>query len=128
MESHGIGCWGIVTKDQKVLLIKNKKRGYWEAPGGRVETGELIEDALKREILEESGLTVRVGKNIEIYQYFEEGKQTHWVCHGHLCEYDSGEIVNGEPDKLEDVKWFPVNDLPNGLNQNTKKAIEKYGF
>ena len=54
--SHCVSAAGVVYKDDKVLLIRSERRG-WEIPGGIVEQGEAILDGLRREILEESGIT-----------------------------------------------------------------------
>ena len=52
---HLISACGLVKKDELVLLVRNPGRG-WEMPGGTVEQGETITDALRREIYEESGI------------------------------------------------------------------------
>ena len=52
---HLISVCGLVRRDGLFLLIKNPKRG-WELPGGIVERGETVTDALRREICEESGI------------------------------------------------------------------------
>ena len=52
---HFVSAAGVVFKEDKVLLIRSDRRG-WEFPGGIVENGEAVLDALKREICEESGI------------------------------------------------------------------------
>ena len=57
LQVHFVSAAGLVYKDGKVLLIRSERRG-WEFPGGIVEQGEAILDGLKREIFEETGITV----------------------------------------------------------------------
>ena len=50
----------VALKDGRFLMVHNPKRNGWEMPGGRIESGETVEEAAKRECLEESGYEVRV--------------------------------------------------------------------
>ncbi|MBI4090842.1 MAG: NUDIX domain-containing protein [Candidatus Komeilibacteria bacterium] len=71
-------AYGIITKGAQVLLVNTKSTGRWFFPGGAVERGEKIEDALKREVQEETGLLL---KDIsffafkESFFYYEPHKQ-----------------------------------------------------
>jgi 8-oxo-dGTP diphosphatase len=61
-----VPCVGAVVRDAagRLLLIRrghDPHRGCWSLPGGRVEAGESVEQAVEREVLEETGLTVRAG-------------------------------------------------------------------
>ena len=67
LQLHFVSAAGLVYKDGKVLLIRSARRG-WEFPGGVVEQGEAILDGLKREILEESGITAEPKGLAGIYQ------------------------------------------------------------
>ena len=71
--SHCVSAAGVVYKDDKVLLIRSERRG-WEIPGGIVEQGEAILDGLRREILEESGITAEPECITGIYQNLENKK------------------------------------------------------
>ena len=64
---HFVSAAGVVFKEDKVLLIRSDRRG-WEFPGGIVENGEAVLDALKREIYEESGIIVEPEYITGIYQ------------------------------------------------------------
>lgn len=65
--THIVAVAGLITNAaQEILLIKSPKRG-WEFPGGQVETGESLIDALQREILEESGIQAEIGALVGVY-------------------------------------------------------------
>jgi 8-oxo-dGTP pyrophosphatase MutT (NUDIX family) len=63
-----ISCKGIVIEDGKVWLRKNE-RDEWELPGGKLDPGEQPEDTVKREMLEELGVEVAVGRPVSNYLY-----------------------------------------------------------
>ena len=70
MKSFYIGVKGIILQDNNVLLLKRIKQGtyFWDAPGGRIDEGENIEDALKRELSEEIGVSeITIGRLLEAY-------------------------------------------------------------
>ena len=92
----------IVFIDQKVILLHRKRDGleYWVTPGGKVEEGESLEDAVKREVCEEIGIDVKVGR--KVFQvtnraYNEDNEQ-----HLFLCVYLSGRIGSGTDRKILD--------------------------
>ena len=62
MPTHIVAAAGIVVNSNgEILLVKNNRRG-WEFPGGQVEVGENVIDAVKREIMEEAGVEIEVGE------------------------------------------------------------------
>ncbi|WEG12842.1 NUDIX hydrolase [Pullulanibacillus sp. KACC 23026] len=69
--NHYVSAGAVVLNDEgKILLINGPRRG-WEQPGGQVELGESIEEAVKREVKEESGIDIEVIKFCGIYQNLE---------------------------------------------------------
>ncbi len=64
---HIVAVSGFITnEDGDVLLVNSPKRG-WEIPGGQVEIGETLTDALSREIQEETGITAEIGQMVGVY-------------------------------------------------------------
>ncbi|GAA2056364.1 NUDIX domain-containing protein [Streptomyces cheonanensis] len=56
---HSVSVSGVIIDDAgRALLIQRRDNGHWEPPGGVVEAGETITDALQREVLEETGITI----------------------------------------------------------------------
>ena len=108
---HLISACGLVRKDGLVLLIKDKRRG-WEMPGGTMEQGETIIEALKREIQEESGILCEPEHLTGIYQNLivkdgygplEGLKIPPIMSLAFACRYISGETSTSE--ESEDVRW-----------------------
>ena len=127
----GVGCGCIIINDKdEILLMKRKtgtklEKGMWSRPGGTLEFGETAEETVKREIKEELGIDIEV----KFHDYSEnivneDGK--HWVALGFIGKIISGEPKNLEPHKHEEIKWFPLNNLPEDLSSYTKNAIEIY--
>lgn len=64
----------VINKEDKILMIKHPMRG-WEFPGGHVEIGETLVQALKREVIEETGISVEVGSLVGIHSNISVGIQ-----------------------------------------------------
>ena len=99
----------------------------WSNPGGKVEDGETIEQAVAREHLEELGVTVRVIKEIGVYEDFKDGELI-GKYHGCLVETVGGYPVIKEPDKIAAVKRFPLNSLPEDLAPYTRQYLADLGI
>ena len=123
----GVGCWGVVIKDNKeVLLVRKIGKNYWERPGGKVDFGEYSRESLIRELKEETGVEIKIlylqGIEEEI---LSEGNK-HWVAFNYVAEYIGGKAERKEPEAHQEVGWFFLNELPDKISQQTKKAIKKY--
>ena len=108
---HLLSACGLVRKDGLVLLVRNPRRG-WEMPGGTVEQGETVTDALRREIREESGIRCEPERLTGIYQNLIvkdgygplEGMTIPPIVNlAFLCRYMDGEVSVSE--ETEDVRW-----------------------
>ena len=96
-----VGVGAVLIHEGKVLLIRRGKeplRGRWVVPGGTVEAGETLEEALAREVLEETGLVVRPREVMLVFdRILREGERLdyHYVIIDYLCDYLAGEARAG---------------------------------
>jgi mutator protein MutT len=128
----GVGCGALIINDKnEVLLIKRSTTsrtapGTWSRPGGEVEFGETLEDAVKREVKEEVGIEVQPLQLLKVSNDIDLAEKKHWIAIGYLVKYISGIPKNMEPEKHDEVKWFSLNSLPENINQYTKESIQIY--
>ena len=111
-----VGVGGVVVRDGRALLIRRGKEplyGRWAVPGGTVELGESLEDALVREMEEETGLHVEPVEVLTVFDRIqrEDGRVVyHYVIVDYLCRWRSGE-ARAASDALE-VAWTSAAELP----------------
>jgi ADP-ribose pyrophosphatase YjhB (NUDIX family) len=92
---------GVVLIDGRVVLIRRGKeplRGRWVIPGGTVELGETLQEALVREMQEETGLVVRPRDVVLVFDRIQrEGSSVeyHYVIIDYVCDYVSGDLRAG---------------------------------
>lgn len=94
----------IYDEEENLLTVKNVK-GYWELPGGAVEKGEHLQQAVIREVKEETGYVVKVNELHSVREAFFKIK-TSRTYHYVLCGNHRGEMNILDPDHdIEEVKW-----------------------
>ncbi|HEX5631679.1 MAG TPA: NUDIX hydrolase, partial [Gemmatimonadales bacterium] len=120
----------------RVLLIKRGRPpavGAWSIPGGKVELGELIADAVARELREETGVTARVGELCEVIERVvrdaDGSLRFHYVILDHFVHDWQGALRPGGD--VTDVRWFAPDQLPGlatteGLLAFVERAREKW--
>ena len=99
----------IVERDLKVLMVKRGNQpgiGLWSMPGGYVDRGEVVEEAAMREVLEETGLEVKVERQVGLFS-----KQGHPVIVAAFAAREVGGTLKAGPEAL-DVGFFSLDDLP----------------
>ncbi|ARM75657.1 NUDIX hydrolase [Acidianus manzaensis] len=116
----------IVNEENKVLLVKRSKppnQGDWAIPGGKVEYGETIFDAVKREMKEETNLEVIPEELLAVVQIIKEG--FHYIILDFVCKIKSGEL-KASSDAL-DVKFFSLDEIKRlPVSPTTLDMLEKY--
>lgn len=126
----GVGCGAFILNEKNELLLqlRNKapEKEYWSIPGGRVEMFETFEEAVKREVKEETGIEVHVIDLLGICNHIIQNEKSHWVSPCFLCKIVAGEPQILEPTKHLDMKWFSLNNLPDKITITTQNAIENY--
>jgi 8-oxo-dGTP diphosphatase len=104
---------GAVLIDNKILLIKRKNdpyKGKWALPGGFVEYGEKVEDAVVREVLEETGIKSTIKDLIGIYSDPNRDPRGHTITVVYLLKKEGGVLI--PEDDAVDAKFFDINNLP----------------
>jgi 8-oxo-dGTP diphosphatase len=98
-----------------VLLVRRAHpplRGRWSFPGGRVEWGETLADAVVREVWEETGVRIRTVEPLVTVEHIEGAGSTathHWVIVDFLCQAGEGEARAASD--AEEVAWVPPDEL-----------------
>jgi 8-oxo-dGTP diphosphatase len=126
-----LGVGGLIFEDGKVLLVERGKeplKGFWSIPGGIVETGEKLEEAIRREVLEETGLEVEA---LSIFEIFErimpdaEGKpEYHYVLIDYLCRRVAGKLEAASD--VSSAAWVSKDDLPEyRITEGTLAVVER---
>ncbi len=114
--------YGIAIHDDRILLLPNRLNGRWELPGGGVEPGELLPDALHREFQEETGLLVRPGKLLQFEERFFQWTEHETLPWHILVFYYHVDIADGDlriapyrPEPTDEPcgvpKWVPFHDI-----------------
>lgn len=126
----GVGVGAVLVNDKaEVLLLLRKKApeaGCWSIPGGTVEFGETIEDALLRELKEELGIESQIIKLLRVTNHILKDEKIHWVSPCFLVKTVSGVPENRETDAHSSLAWFSVSSLPKNFTLTTELAIQSY--
>ena len=80
MQERRVAVRGIIFKDgkllcQKLTAYRRNDRDFWCTPGGGLDMGELLEDGLRREMIEETGVEPKIGRLLFVQQFTEDGKK-----------------------------------------------------
>jgi ADP-ribose pyrophosphatase YjhB (NUDIX family) len=120
----------VLDEQNRLLMMRRSDIGSWGIPGGATEPGEVVENAAKREALEETNLEIRemslfgVFSGPELYFKYPNGDEVYNVTIVYLSRDWQGEI------KLNDEHiawhWFPVYEIPEDLSPPIKPIIEKF--
>ncbi len=111
-----LGCSAAIFDEQgRILLTRRADNGQWCLPGGRLESGESVTEACEREVLEETGLTVRVTRLVGVYSHpnqlvvYPDGNKAHIVALHFEAEVVGGEL--GLSNETTDYGYFTVQEL-----------------
>jgi 8-oxo-dGTP diphosphatase len=133
-----VGIGGVVIDRGRTLLIRRGSEpllGEWSIPGGTLELGESLQEGVARELLEETGIEVRVLDLIEVFDrvYLEDGStgarskkkpRFHFVIVDYLCERLSGEPRAGSD--VTDVVFAREDELKRfGLTEAATRVLKK---
>ncbi len=128
----GVGVGAMVFNEHGQIFLAQRgpetrnERGFWEFPGGGVEFGERLIEAIKREFYEEYELDIEIVTLLDVSDHIlvEEGQ--HWVSPTFIARYTGGTPRIVEPEKCTAIGWFSLNDLPEPLSQVTQDDLRHY--
>lgn len=132
MTAPKAGVGAVVFHENKVLLVKRASppcQGEWAIPGGKIKLGETLQAAAEREILEETGLTIKAGKPIYHFELIDKDSRGsvnfHYIIIDLAAEYVTGKIKASSDASA--AAWFGRSELSSlNLNQTTKQILDDY--
>ena len=125
------GVGALIIEADSILLVQRAReplKGWWSLPGGVLEPGELLRDAVCREVQEETGLLIEPVEIIEIFERIlrdADGRaEYHYVLVDYLCRVLGGTLAAN--DDAGQVAWVPRHNLASyRITEGTLPVIEK---
>lgn len=128
----GVGVGALILNERGEVFMARRgpqaknERGLWEFPGGSVEFGERLEDALKREIREEYGVEIAVGPLLDVVDHILPAEGQHWVSPTYICRITAGVPRIREPEKCTELGWFALDAVPQDMTSISRHNLEHY--
>jgi 8-oxo-dGTP diphosphatase len=128
----GVGVGAILVDEEGRLFLARRgpqaknERGLWEFPGGSVELGERLADALRREMREEYGIEISVGELLDVVDHILPAEGQHWVSPTFICRIEAGIPRILEPGKCAEIGWYRPTGVPDELTRITRINLEHY--
>ncbi|MFN3318099.1 MAG: NUDIX domain-containing protein [Allorhizobium sp.] len=122
----GLGVGLAILRDGKLLLCKRMKApeaGHWNIVGGKVDHMEPAEIAARREAEEETALVIGAIRYLGLTEQRIEADRQHWISLLYVTDDATGEPQLTEPDKLSEIGWFDLDDLPQPLSVFTQTVL-----
>jgi ADP-ribose pyrophosphatase YjhB (NUDIX family) len=121
-----VGCGAALVRGRDLLLVLRRRRpeaGCWGIPGGKVDPMEPVEEAMVREIREETGIVVGARRLLCVVDHIDREAGEHWVAPVYLVESWTGEPELREPEALAAIGWFPIDRPPAPLTRAAAAAL-----
>lgn len=128
----GVGVGALVLDDAgRVFMARRARRatneaGTWEFPGGTVNFGERLQDAVCREFYEEYGIRIEVTGSLGAFDHILEQERQHWVAVTYLARIASGTPTIREPAKCSQIGWFHFDTLPDPLSEISRANLDAF--
>jgi ADP-ribose pyrophosphatase YjhB (NUDIX family) len=120
----------ILVKENNVLLLKRANTGfmdgYYGLPAGHLDGNETAREGGSREIREEIGIDINPMDFKVVHVLHRRAEKDERIDFFMTTDKYTGEITNCEPQKCEELKWFPLDNLPKNTIPYIRLAIENY--
>ena len=119
----------LVDELGRVLLTLRKlppEADCWSILGGKLDFLEALEECAIREAYEEAGVEIVIERLLCVTDHRLPSEGQHWVSPAFLGRIVSGEARNCEPNKTQQVAWFPLDQLPPNLAMTARNAVQAY--
>ena len=124
-------CVIVVNESGELLLQKRRDNNCWGFHGGSVELDEVVEEAAKRELFEETGLIADsleffgVFSGAEMHYVYPNGDEVSNVDHAYICRSWSGEM-KPELSEVGELRFFGLNELPANISPPQLRMLNEY--
>ncbi len=113
----GVGVGAVIINPEGQFFLAKRgpkarnESGKWDFPGGGVDFGERVEEALIREIKEEFDFDIEIIELLDVCNHILEDEKQHWVSPTFLCKVKGGEPKICEPEKCAEIGWFGLSEV-----------------
>lgn len=120
----------LIDEQDRLLLMKRSDNDCWAPPGGAVEPGEVVEEAARREVREETGIEMGevflfgVFSGPELFYRYPNGDEVYIITVVYLARHNDGEIRLN--DEHTNWGWFAASDIPQDVGSPIRPIIEQF--
>lgn len=128
----GVGVGAMIFNENGEIFLAQRgpearnEQGTWEFPGGGVDFGETLTQAIIREMYEEYAIHIHIEKVLGVFDHILPEEQQHWVSITYIVIHSSGSPKIMEPHKCSKIGWFPLSKLPKPLSKITEDNLSTY--
>lgn len=129
-----VGVTVAVLNERNELLLQKRNDGIWGLPGGFMEMGEAADETARREVKEETGVTIGDMKLVDVfsgkehYTKLPNGDEYYSVTIAFITHEVIDDSINTDSSETLDAKFFPLHDLPKGMSPMIRNMIHRYSY
>jgi 8-oxo-dGTP diphosphatase len=125
-----VGVGVLLVDDGRRALLTLRlfppEAGCWSIVGGKLDYLESLEQCAIREAREEVGVDIAIQSLLCVTEHRLPAERQHWISPAFLAQILHGSPSNCEPEKTQEVRWFPFDALPPNLTMTARNAIAAY--
>lgn len=118
----------LLMRDNNILLARRCNTGFMDGhygvPAGHLDGNETAREGCAREMREEIGISVNVADLDIVHVMFRKAERDERIDFFMTVKAYEGEVRNTEPEKCDDLRWFPLSALPDTIIEYVRIAIE----